>query len=145
MALTNTGRNFIAKSIINDSPTFFNEENAHIGVGDSTSSFSPDQEDLQGSSKTRKLVDEAPSRATNEIQFKSIFNTGEANHEWKEWGVFNSSTGGEMLNRKVENLGTKSGGVWVLTVTLSVNIGQINKDKQKGGDVPCLMVLDLIT
>ena len=35
--------------------------------------------------------------------------------------MFNGSSGGRMLNRKVEALGTKaSGTTWALTVTLSI-------------------------
>ena len=123
MGLTNVGRDFIAKAIINDGATFFDSSNAHVGVGDSSTAFSVGQEDLQGSNKTRKVVDSAPIRNGNEIEFRVIFESDQANHAWSEWGVFNHASSGEMLNRKVENLGAKSGGVWMLTVILSVNVG----------------------
>lgn len=123
MGLTNTGRDYIAKAIMNDTPTFFNGTNTRIGVGDSDLAFDVTQTDLQGANKTRMLVDGVPVRTNNELEYKSIFGVSDANHDWKEWGVFNAQTDGEMLNRKVENLGTKSGGTWVLTVTLAVNIG----------------------
>ena len=123
MGLTNAGRDFIAKSIINDSPIFFDATNAHIGVGDGTSTFMVAQTDLQGTNKTRAIVDSAPIRTVNQLELKSSFGELEGNHAWEEWGIFNASTDGEMLNRKVESLGTKAGGVWVLTVTLAVNIG----------------------
>ncbi len=125
MALTNSGRDFIAACIINDgSPVFFNNANAHIGVGDSTAAFSPSQTDLQASSnKVRKGMEaNFPTRTNNQLVFKSSFGPTEANFSWREWGVFNASSGGVMLNRKVENLGTKSSGTWVLTVTLTINI-----------------------
>lgn len=125
MALTNAGRDFITQVIANDgSPVFFNSANSHIGVGDSTTAFVASQTDLQASSnKTRKGMEAGfPTRTNNQLVFKSSFGTTEANFAWQEWGVFNASSGGVMLNRKVENLGTKSGGNWLLTVTLTINI-----------------------
>ena len=83
MPLTNAGRDFIAQAIINDSPTFFNNANAYLGVGDSS------------------------------VTFKSTFGSSEANFVWNEWGVFNAMSGGVMLSRKVESMGEKvSGSVW---------------------------------
>jgi hypothetical protein len=124
MGLTNSGRDFIAKSIINEgATTFFDGVNAHIGVGDGVTAFAVTQTDLVGASKTRNIVDSAPARTVNEVEFVSTFGPLEAQHDWSEWGDFNASVGGEMLNRKVENLGTKTGGTWVLTVTLAVNVG----------------------
>lgn len=125
MPLTNAGRDFVAKAVINDSPTFFNNANARIGVGDSTAAFAAAQTDLQGTNKARKGMDSTyPQRAGNALTFKSTFGASDANFNWKEWGIFNAATGGEMLSRKVENLGTKaSGSTWVFTVTLTVTIG----------------------
>ena len=125
MALTNAGRDFIAQTLINDgSPVFFNSTNSHIGVGDSTTAFAASQTDLQASSnKARKGMEATfPTRTNNQLVFKSSFGTTEANFSWQEWGVFNASSGGVMLNRKVENLGSKSSGTWLLTVTLTINI-----------------------
>ena len=56
-----------------------------------------------------------------QCQWKAQWGTADGNFAWEEWGLFNASTGGRMLNRKVESLGTKaSGSVWTLTVTLSL-------------------------
>jgi hypothetical protein len=56
------------------------------------------------------------------ITFRSVFGTGDANFAWQEWGVFNASTGGRMLNRKVESLGTKSSAAtWTFTVTITLS------------------------
>ena len=61
-----------------------------------------------------------PTRSNNSVTFKATFDTADANWNWNEWGVFNASTEGVMLNRKVENLGTKtSSATWVFTVTLT--------------------------
>jgi hypothetical protein len=63
-----------------------------------------------------------PTRATNVLTFRSTFTTSDANFAWAEWAVFNASSSGTMLNRKVEALGTKtSAQTWQITVTLTVN------------------------
>lgn len=121
MALTNAGRDFIAQAIINDAtPTFFTNANAYIGVGDSSTAFAVGQTDLQAATNKTRVAQEAtyPQRTNNVLTFKSSF-TG-ADWAWNEWGVFNASSAGTMLQRKVESLGTKSGGTWDLTVTLTV-------------------------
>lgn len=127
MALTNAGRDFIAQAIVNDSsPTFFTNANAHLGAGDSTTAFAASQTDLQAASnKVRKAMEATyPQRSTNVLTFRSVFATGDANFAWQEWGVFNASSGGVMLSRKVESLGTKtSAQSWQLTATITVNIG----------------------
>jgi hypothetical protein len=109
--------------------TYFNNGNAHIGVGDSTTAAAATQTDLQASSnKLRKAMDATFPTHTDgvivgaaSIQFKSTFGTSDANWDWEEWGVFNAASGGRMLNRKVEDLGTKTGAAsWAFTVTLTL-------------------------
>lgn len=121
MSLTNSALTYIAQAIINDSPTFFNNANAYLAVGDGTTVFDVNQTDLQGTNKLRKTMDATyPTRSNNSVTFKATFDTADANWNWNEWGVFNASTEGVMLNRKVENLGTKtSSATWVFTVTLT--------------------------
>ncbi len=127
MGLTNGGRDLIAAVLIGEGTAsdWFDETNAHIGVGDSNTAFAATQTNLQAvTNKFRQGMESGfPDRTDNAIDFKASFGTDDANFAWLEWGVFNHASTGTMLNRKVENLGTKSGGTWVLTVTLTVNIG----------------------
>lgn len=126
MPLTNAGRDDIAKALVADSFTAFSNANARIGVGDSNTAFAVGQTDLQAASnKFRKAMEATyPSRAGNVLTFRSLFATGDANFAWEEWGVFNAGSGGTMLSRKVEALGTKtSAQSWQMTVDLTVNIG----------------------
>jgi hypothetical protein len=109
--------------------TYFNNANAHIGVGANSGTAAADtQTDLQ-TTPTRKAMDATyplhtdttGTAGSKSITFRSTFATGDANIAWNEWGVFNASTGGRMLNRKVESLGTKtSAATWVITITLSL-------------------------
>jgi hypothetical protein len=116
--LTSAGAVFLAQAAINDSPTFFSSGvNAYLGAGDSTTAFAIGQTDLQAASnKTRKVA--TASRASGVLTFVASFGTSDANYAWEEVGIFNASSGGTMLARKVEALGTKtSAQVWQLTVT----------------------------
>lgn len=122
MPLTTAGVVSLAQAAINDSPTFFNGANAHIGVGNAATPFSVIQTDLAGASRVRKGMEASyPQRAGAELTFRSVYLAGEANFAWNEWGVFNAAAGGTMLNRRVAALGTKtSAAVWQFTVTITV-------------------------
>lgn len=123
MALTNAGRDHIAQTLIGEAVTAFNNANARIGVGNSTTAFAKTQTDLIGASNFRQTMDATfPSRSTNILTFRATYGTTEANFAWEEWGVFNAGSGGTMLNRKVESLGTKpSTQTWQFTVDITVN------------------------
>lgn len=122
MPLTNAGRDHIATTLIGLSVTTFNSGNARIGVGDSTAAFDNTYTDLQGTNKYRKAMDTGyPQRSGNELVFRATFGTEEANFDWNEWGIFNGSSGGTMLNRALEALGVKPNNQsWQFTTTLTV-------------------------
>jgi hypothetical protein len=124
MPITTAGRNFMVASTFAAASTPFSNANSYIGVGDSTTAFAVGQTDLQAATnKLRKAMDATyPQLATNVLTFRSTFATGDANFAWQEWGVFNASSAGTMLNRVVESLGTKTNTqTWQFTVTLTVN------------------------
>lgn len=121
--ITDAGRNHLVQAGIGAAVTAFNNANSYIGVGDSSTAFAAGQTDLSAASnKLRKAMDATyPQGATNVLTFRSTFGTSEANFAWNEWGIFNASSGGTMLSRKVESLGTKtSAQTWQFTVTLTV-------------------------
>lgn len=111
------------------SVTAFDNTNGYLGVGDSNTAAAATQTDLQAASnKVRKVMDatypihtDGTGSGAASAVFRSTFGTGDGNFAWAEWAIFNASTSGRMLNRKVESFGTKSGGTsWVLTITLSL-------------------------
>lgn len=113
----------MAPAIIGAAYTAFNAANAHLGVGDSTTAHAIGQTDLVAvTNKLRKAMDATfPTNSSGTLTFKSTFGTSDANFAWQEWGVFNASSSGTMLNRKVQSLGTKPGSEqWVLTVTVAI-------------------------
>jgi hypothetical protein len=120
--LTDAGRNHLVQAGIGAGVTAFNNANAHIGVGDSSTAFAVGQTDLvAATNKLRKAMDATyPSGGSNVITFRATFATGDANFAWNEWGIFNASSAGTMLQRKVESLGTKtSAQTWQFTTTLT--------------------------
>lgn len=122
MPLVDAGRNIMVQLTTGASTAHFDNANSYIGVGDSATAHAVGQTDLQAASnKMRKAMDATyPSGGSNVITFRSTFATGDANWAWNEWGVFNASSAGTMLNRKVESLGTKTGTqTWQFTVTLT--------------------------
>lgn len=124
MALTTAFRDYLA-GLVTGTGTAFNNANSYIGVGDSSTAFAAGQTDLQAASnKLRKAMEATyPQVATNVLTFRSVFATGDANWAWNEWGVFNASSAGTMMNRKVESLGTKtSAQSWQFTVTITLAV-----------------------
>lgn len=121
--LVNAGIQLMLDLLIAAGGTSFANANARIGVGDSTVAAAAGQTDLQAATnKLRKAMEATfPSRAGQTLTFKSSFGSAEANFAWQEWGVFNAATGGVMLNRKVESLGTKASGTWTLQVDITVS------------------------
>ena len=110
--------------------TPFNNANARIGVGDSTTAAADTQTDLQAAAnKTYKAMDATYPQHTDStgtagsktITFRSTFASADANYAWQEWVIDNGATQARRLNRKVASLGTKtSGASWVFTVTISL-------------------------
>jgi hypothetical protein len=128
MPLVNAGSDIMAKAVLGEAVTFFNNANARIGVGDSTTNATPlTYVDLQAATNKFRRIMEAtfPTALTaSATQFKSVFGSAEANYVWNEWGVFNSASGATMLCRKVEALGTKSAGqTWTVTATITFSVG----------------------
>jgi len=117
--LTSAGAVFLAQATINDSPTFFSSGvNAYIGAGSGTTAFSIAQTDLITplSPNPRKVA--TVTRASGVLTFVATFAAADAIGAFEEVGIFNASSGGTMLARKVEALGTKTGSqVWTVTVT----------------------------
>ncbi len=121
MPFTTAFRDQMASTIAS---SLYANGNAHIGVGNSTTAFATSQTDLVGASKARKAMDASyPTVAANVVTFRSTLASGDANFTWDEFGVFSASTGGTMMVRKVQALGTKtSAETKQLTITVSLAV-----------------------
>jgi hypothetical protein len=131
MGYVNAGRDQTCKFIIGggtitpgQANTYYDVNNAALGVGDSSTAVASGQTDLQAATnKLRKLVTGAPTAVGNVLTFVTTFGAAEANYVWAEIGLFNSPTAatGTMLSRLVTAMGTKaSGSSWTVTYTLTI-------------------------
>lgn len=113
--------------------TGFNNANAYIGVGDtSTAAAATDTELLATQNAANRfykgMVATWPQRTSQTVDWKSDFTTTEANFAWNEWTVAAGATtssgsgflvGTTNLNRKVQSLGTKASGTWTMTASIT--------------------------
>ena len=121
--LTTTGCTTLWNGLTGVAITNFGSANANLGVGDGTAAAAVGQTDLQASTNKVRVGQDStyPQISGSTCQFKSTYGNGTAEFAWQEWGVFNGTAAGTMLNRKVASLGTKgAGATWTLTVTLGL-------------------------
>lgn len=127
------GVSAIWQRLIGTGVTAFDNTNAYIGVGSSQTAAADTQTALVSQFATggRKGMDATYPQHTDStgtagsktITFRGTWPSGDAEGDWWEWGIFNASSSGRMLNRKKEtsSLGTKpSGQTWQFTVTISL-------------------------
>lgn len=112
----------LVTGVVSGADHIFDNTHAQIGVGDSTTAADATQTDLQATTnKTYKGMESGYPTSTNQkVTLKASFGDSEANYTWNEW-VAKQSTSGKCLNRKVENLGTKSSGTWTLEVDITLS------------------------
>jgi hypothetical protein len=101
--VTNVGGALMLDLLAAAGGTAFNNANAYIGIGDSTTAAAVGQTDLQAATnKLRKAMDATfPSRSGQVMTYKSTFATTDANYAWNEIGLFNASSTGTMFSRAV--------------------------------------------
>lgn len=107
--------------------TYFSNARAYLGTGTSGTAEAGTQTDLQAGGVRAAMTatypqhTDATTSGAASCVWKAQFGTSVANQAWNEVGLFNASTGGRMLNRKVVSLGTKtSAEAWNLTLTLTL-------------------------
>lgn len=125
-AYVNAGGALLLDLLIGAGGTAFNAANAHAGAGDGGGAVvatTAAMTDLQGTSNTlRKAMDATfPSRSGQVVTFQALFGTGDANFAWNEMAIFNAASGGVMLCRTGQAMGTKtSAAQWTFIYTLTV-------------------------
>ena len=123
--LLRVGIEAIWKLVSGQSATAYSNANARLGVGNDNTAAQDTDTDLLGASTAWKGMEAGypivGALSEKKITFRSIFGSSEGNFAWLEWGVDNGATDHKLLNRKVENLGTKSSGSWQLTVEISLS------------------------
>lgn len=111
----------LALGLLVGTGTSYVSANAYLGVGSSTTAWNTTQTSLITPIYRAAMQSGTYPQTGTKIQtFKSDFAGTNGDGSWQEWAIFNNSTTGTMLQRKVENLGVKSGGTWTLTVTFGL-------------------------
>jgi hypothetical protein len=120
--LLNSGIDEMWDLIVGDSSNHYSNATAQVGVGDSNTAAAATQTDLQAATnKTYKGMESGyPTSTTQKATFKASFGASEANYTWNEW-VVKQSASAKCLNRKVDAMGTKSGGTWTLEVSVTLS------------------------
>lgn len=121
--LLNEGITELLTLLIGGTATAFNNANARIGVGDSSTAAAATQTDLQAAvNKTYKAMDtDYPQVSNQTVTFRATFGPSDANYNWNEFVVDNGSSAGKTLNRKVESHGTKVTDSWVVQLSITMS------------------------
>lgn len=111
----------------------YNNAQARLGIGDSSTAASASQTDLQAATnKWFQAMDATyPSVSAQTITLRITVAGGNANFAWNEWVIDNCNgsnststtrSGGTSLNRAVSAQGTKTAGqTWVPTATVTLS------------------------
>lgn len=131
--LTTAGLQRITNLIIGAGGQAATSTAARLGVGNSATAEAVGQTDLQaaaGAANRYFMPMDAtyPTAVNGVLTFRSTFATGDGNFVWNEWGVdigaptvtASAVVNATLLNRKVQSLGTKVSGSWVLTATITL-------------------------
>jgi len=126
--LLNEGLDLLFSLATGQGGVSFSNSTAQMGVGNSNVAAARTQTDLQGSSTSWKGQEVGYPTTPGEnvgltgrcTKFKSSWGASDGNFNWEEWSIRNSSGANLNLNRKVEYMGTKSGGTWTLEVEVSL-------------------------
>jgi hypothetical protein len=123
--LLNEGITELLTLLIGGSATAFNNANAYIGIGDSTTAAAATQAGLQAATnKTYKGMDSVyPQVSDQTVMFQATFGENDANYEWQEISIANgNSDAAKNLNRKVQWMGEKAQGTsWVARCQISLS------------------------
>jgi len=120
----NEGLQLVGDLMIGESGTPYNNTNAYIGVGESTTAAAATDTGLLGSTLTYKGMESGyPSRTDQTITFRSEFGANDANYSWQEFSLSNSdSNSGVNINRKTSNQGLKViEQIWTLNLTITLS------------------------
>lgn len=122
--LLNEGINELWTLVCSSSGVKYDNTNAQLGVGDSSTAESATQTGLLGGNQTWKGMDTGyPTYGTNQkAVWRATFDTAEGNYSWNEFSVRNGAAADKNLNRKVSAQGTKvAGQIWELTLEVSLS------------------------
>lgn len=129
--IVTAGLAYFTNRIIGGGNAALDSTHVRLGVGDDATAAVVGDTDLStGSNQYYRVMDSTyPQNSAAVMTFKSTFGSGVGNFAWNCWGLdfvsggsaSSSGTVTSLMNRKVASLGTKSGGDWILTVTVTLS------------------------
>ncbi len=131
-SLTNVGIQKLMDVALIGTGQRWDSTHAGVGTGDDNTAFSASQTDLgaaAGSSHRQfePMNSTFPSRSSQTVTFQADFGSSVGNYHWQEWGIDQNAAAaattvtGALLNRKVEDLGTKTTGTWTLSGAITIS------------------------
>jgi len=103
------------------SPDAFSNANAYIAVGSDNTAANIADTTLTTELDRQGMDGVFPTVSGAVCTWQSVFSTAGSDGAWEEWGIFNAAAAGTMLNHKITSLGTKAGGTWTFTVTVTLS------------------------
>jgi hypothetical protein len=130
-SLTNAGIARLMDVALIGTGQAWNSTHAGVGTGDDNTAFSASQTDLiAAAGSTHRQFEPMnstyPSRSAQTVTFQADFGTSVGNYHWQEWGIDQNAASAAttvttpLLNRKVEDLGTKTTGTWTLSGAITI-------------------------
>ena len=122
--LVNEGINEMNTLIAGTGGVQFNNANAVLIVGTDDTAATATDTRSNFSNPVEKAMDSGfPTYGTNQkITWQATYGSAEANQAWKQFGVLNTITTGELLNHKIEDEGIKvAGQTWELTLEMTLS------------------------
>lgn len=120
--LLNTGAAVIWEALTAGTHGLYDNSNARIGVGTSSTAEADTQTALQGTTAFQGMDVGFPNitgTGNDTVEFQSVFGTSDGNQAWNEFGVDNGSGEAVLLNRKVSAQGTKAmGQTWTVKISI---------------------------
>lgn len=122
--ILDVGANEMLKLISGTGGTPFNAANAYIFVGTDSSTENAAQNGVLATGSNRayaKLDNGYPVVTGRQVEYRATFDEDSANFAWNEASITNGiGTNSVSMNRKVKPLGTKVGGFWSISITISL-------------------------
>lgn len=120
--LLNTGAAVIWEALTAGTHGLYDNSNARVLVGTSSTAEADTQTALQGSVEAQAMDMGFPNitgTGNDTVEFQSVFGGSDGNIAWNEFGVDNGSGEAVLLNRKVSPQGTKAmGQTWTIKISI---------------------------
>lgn len=122
--ILDVGANEMLKLISGTGGTAFDAANSAIYVGTDTSAENAAQNGVLATGSNRewaRLDSGYPVVTGRQVEYRATFDENSANFAWNEASITNGTgTNSVSMNRKVKPLGTKVGGFWSISITISL-------------------------